>query len=131
MIVVGAATVVAAVGAFAAFRTPPWINQAAFDRIVIGASLEDAEEQVGLPPGDYSTGPLIADIPGHRGCEGPDRIMYRVDIMPDTIEKRWLGDFGVITVYVDNDGIVQDKDFIIARRKSGSFFDRLWRHLGL
>jgi hypothetical protein len=93
----------------------PRITRENFERIKQGMRQEEVEAILEGPPGDYQTVPAVALLPPllpHRGLKQP----------------AWKGDGGVIWVWVDDRGIVVERDYVPVRQESVGFFDLLlWR----
>src|SRR5262249_26860258 len=116
------------------------INQRTCDKIEEGMTLAQVEAILGVPPGDYRSGPVVlntqyADIQAFErdtvranfesGITKADGVYFRY--------KWWLGDDGYLYVCFSEDGHVVLKELWPGHLESPvlAFFQRLRRWLGL
>lgn len=68
------------------------INHGSFEKIQVGMTLEEVEALVGVPPGDYASGPYHLASLCRFGWGGKQRLLVS-----------WVGNEGQIQVLVDNE----------------------------
>src|SRR5262249_15470800 len=92
------------------------INLATVERIQKGMTLAEVEAILGVPAGDYTTGPTTSHC---NGWMGPG-------------DKEWAGDEGVIAVWFDREGKISGADFAPVSPRTGlTWFEKLQIWLGL
>ena len=124
-----------------AFTRSP-INPRSFGRIQEGMTEQEVVKTIGLPPGDYSTGTLVArvrteEIP--RGIEPAKWAEFLVTLRrplekigwTQSNAREWVGNRGIITVYFDSAGQVVDKDYLAVYRRLETPLEFLERWLNL
>ena len=94
---------------------PSKVTKAAFDRIEVGTSREEAEAILGGPPGDYTTRPSgPTPLKVMLLIEPSWRVLTEDELARPHESLWWHGDEGTIRVAVDAEGIVRDKEFTAA-----------------
>src|SRR5438270_7692812 len=91
----------------AALALVPWVSRArhhinpeTFARITRGMTLEEVQDLLGVPSGDYTTKPSVMI---HEDLFG-SRITGR------EVEQKWVSDAGAISIWFDEDGKVVSKE---------------------
>jgi hypothetical protein len=118
LMVTGGPAAVLAAFAFAIFQPQSPINEDNFDRIEVGMELKTVENILGLPPGDYTTRPLISE-----------HWMYFLEGRKRG--RQWISDTGIINVYFGESWQVASKAYFAVKRKSGNPIAKVCRWLGL
>jgi hypothetical protein len=80
------------------------VNREGFERIQVGMHINEVQQILGGPPGDYSTGPAECDT-----------ILIVTGESVGT-RKSWLGDEGRLNIWFDNHEMVTDKLLFTGRR---------------
>lgn len=104
------------------------IGLANFERIKSGMTESEVIQVLGRPAGDYSTGTLLADIPLDEipNEYNPVDFAELVVAFRNTwdifspqagIKKEWISDKGIITIHLDEAGLVIATDFLPVHRK--------------
>src|SRR5262249_11637261 len=88
-----------------------------FTEIKIGMTLADVETIVGIPPGDYSTAPIV--LPPEGDAENMAAIVRLMN--GDGIW--WVGNGGVFCIGVDRNGEDSEKRFHRGRVQNGKFLE--------
>jgi hypothetical protein len=92
------------------------IDRAGYLEIDKGMTLAEVEAILGVPAGDYTTGPTTSFRNGWHGAG----------------DKEWASHKGVISVWFDPQGKIMDKDFSAVTPVTGlTWFERLQMWLGL
>jgi hypothetical protein len=102
------------------FRPPAPINEATYNRIRQGMTLEEASSVIGRQPGDYTSGPVEL---------APDAEGIAVSWTGGSVDHgaRWEGDTGMIIVYF-HQGKANGKWFTRYQRVPQGPLERLrWR----
>src|SRR5437762_2730894 len=83
------------------------INASSFNKIEVGMALAEAENIIGVPPGNYASGSVtIFDGPPGTWCQ----LLGEEDFSGED-ERLWLGDEGAILVRVDPGGSIISTHF--------------------
>src|SRR5262245_20090108 len=131
-ILLGLVVVILGAGYLTLWLTTPkqHVTREAFDRIQNGMTLAEVEAIIGLPQGNYATGPTwvvaspTATTPG----------VYRVKLGYNPRDARWCqwtDDYGMIRVHFDEQGKADAKEFDHCCPMNPRFLDRLRKLLGL
>jgi hypothetical protein len=92
------------------------INLASVEKIKPGMTLAEVEEILGVPPGDYTTGPTTSLCDGWLGPG----------------DREWAGDDGVISVWLDPQGRILAANLEpVSPRTRLTWFERLQMWFGL
>jgi hypothetical protein len=105
------------------------ITRENFEKIQVGMTEKEVEDILQLPPGDYSTGQVVFDLPPElfQGDSEVDARLLLLILLGKEPTIGWMGDRAIITVFLDATGRVVSKDFTDVRRKSESILDKLRR----
>jgi hypothetical protein len=103
------------------------VTRAAFDRIQEGMTLAEVEGLIGLPPGDHRTRPTRIVW----GVRGPIIFLEPATQGRKYTSMEWIGDYGMICVWLDSEEKVVERAFTELRPDEPSLLDRLRKLMGL